>query len=948
MHVAFRAGATWSYSVGRVPIPADSLAGGPGAELTGRRAECAALDRLAAAVRSGASQALVIHGDAGVGKSALLEYLAGQVRDLQVVRAAGVQSEMELAFAAVHQLCAPMLGHLERLPGPQRDALRTVFGMSAGPAPDRFLVGLAVLSLLSDAADKQPVICLVDDQQWLDQTSAQVLTFVARRLGAESVGLVFATRVPGGALAGLPELVVEGLREADARALLETALTGPVDARVRDQIVAETRGNPLALLELPRGLPPAELAGGFGLPGAIPLPGSIEESFGQRVGALPDQTRLLLLIAAADPTGDPPLVWRAAVRLGVGPTSGGMGAAEAAAEAGLAEFGVRVRFRHPLVRSVVYRSAPIQRRRLAHGALAEVTDALIDPDRRAWHRAQATSGLDENVAAELERSADRARARGGLAAAAAFLERAAMLTPDPAKRAERALGAAGTKIQAGAFTAAEDLLAVAESGPLSELERARADLLKAQLNSVTSRGGAAPLLLAQAAKRLEPIDPALARATYLDGLTAAMFAGRLASPGGHTRDVASAARAAPRPPHPPRAPDLLLDGLAANFTDGYAAGVPFLRQALTAFGHGMSADEELRRLWLATLSALHRWDDYHWDLLSRRYVDLAHQAGALSELPLAHSTRSYMLLFAGDLAAATSLTEEGQAIAEATGSQLAPYAAMALAALRGSQAEASALIGGTLSDAGRRGEGIGMSVAEWANAVLHNGLGRYREAMRSAERALYHQEYPGMRYPGVANWAAAELIEAAARSGRTEAAAATYRWIAEMTSASGTDWALGVEARSHALLTEGEAAEGLYQEAIACLGRSRVRAELARAHLLYGEWLRRQRRRGEAREQLRVALDMLEAMGMEAFAERARHELRATGDAARKRAGAASDQQLTVQEAQIARLASDGMSNPEIGARLFLSPRTVQYHLSNVFAKLGLTSRSQLAVALSN
>ena len=948
MHVAFRAGATWSYSVGRVPIPADSLAGGPDAELTGRRAECAALDRLAAAVRSGASQALVIHGDAGVGKSALLEYLAGQVRDLQVVRAAGVQSEMELAFAAVHQLCAPMLGHLERLPGPQRNALRTVFGMSAGPAPDRFLVGLAVLSLLSDAADKQPVICLVDDQQWLDQTSAQVLTFVARRLGAESVGLVFATRVPGGALAGLPELVVEGLREADARALLETALTGPVDARVRDQIVAETRGNPLALLELPRGLPPAELAGGFGLPGAIPLPGSIEESFGQRVSALPDQTRLLLLIAAADPTGDAPLVWRAAARLGVGPTAVGPEAAGAAAGAGLAEFGVRVRFRHPLVRSVVYRSAPIQRRRLAHGALAEVTDALIDPDRRAWHRAQATSGLDENVAAELERSADRARARGGLAAAAAFLERAAMLTPDPAKRAERALGAAGTKIQAGAFTAAEDLLAVAESGPLSELERARADLLKAQLNSVTSRGGAAPLLLAQAAKRLEPIDPALARATYLDGLTAAMFAGRLASPGGHTRDVASAARAAPRPPHPPRAPDLLLDGLAANFTDGYAAGVPFLRQALTAFGHGMSADEELRRLWLATLSALHRWDDYHWDLLSRRYVDLAHQAGALSELPLAHSTRSYMLLFAGDLAAATSLTEEGQAIAEATGSQLAPYAAMALAALRGSQAEASALIGGTLSDAGRRGEGIGMSVAEWANAVLHNGLGRYREAMRSAERALYHQEYPGMRYPGVANWAAAELIEAAARSGRTEAAAATYRWIAEMTSASGTDWALGVEARSHALLTEGEAAEGLYQEAIACLGRSRVRAELARAHLLYGEWLRRQRRRGEAREQLRVALDMLEAMGMEAFAERARHELRATGDAARKRAGAASDQQLTVQEAQIARLASDGMSNPEIGARLFLSPRTVQYHLSNVFAKLGLTSRSQLAVALSN
>jgi DNA-binding CsgD family transcriptional regulator len=410
--------------------------------------------------------------------------------------------------------------------------------------------------------------------------------------------------------------------------------------------------------------------------------------------------------------------------------------------------------------------------------------------------------------------------------------------------------------------------------------------------------------------------------------------------------VARAASTAPRPPQPPRSPDLLLDGLAANFTDGYAAGVPFLRQALSTFGRGMSADEELRWLWLATESALHLWDDSHWDFLSRRYVDLAYQAGALSELPLALSTRSYMLLFGGDLTAAASLTDEGQAITEATGGQLAPYSAMALAALRGSQAETSALIGGTLSDAGRRGEGIGISVAEWANAVLHNGLGRYREAMRSAERALYHQEYPGLRYPGAANWAAAELIEAAARSGMTEAAAETYHWIAEMTSASGTDWALGVEARSHALLSEGAVAEGLYQESIACLGRSRVRAELARAHLLYGEWLRRQRRRGEAREQLRVALDMLEAMGMEAFAGRARHELRATGDNARKRADTASGQQLTVQESQVARLASDGMSNPEIGARLFLSPRTVQYHLSNVFAKLGITSRGQLALAL--
>ena len=458
-----------------------------------------------------------------------------------------------------------------------------------------------------------------------------------------------------------------------------------------------------------------------------------------------------------------------------------------------------------------------------------------------------------------------------------------MLTPDPARRAGRALAAANTKFQAGAFDAAQDLLAVAEAGPLSEFEQARVDLLRAQLAFVTNRGGDAPLLLVKAARRLEPIDTDLARATYLDALTASTLAGRLASPGGHTLEVARAASAAPRPLHDPHVPDLLLDGLAANFNEGYAAGVPLLRQALTAFGSGMSVDEELRWLWLTTLAALHLWDDERWDLLSARYVELARKAGALSELPLALSTRSLMLLFVGDLSTATALTDEGRAVIDATGSQFAPYAAMGLAALQGRQAEVSALIEATASDVALRGEGIAMSVAEWTNALLHNGLGRYPEAMHAAQRALYYQEYPGMHYPGIANWAAAELVEAAARSGMTEIAADTYRWIAEMTSASGTNWALGVQARSAALVTEGNAAEGLYQDSIMHLDRSRVRAELARAHLLYGEWLRRQRRRGDAREQLRTAHDMLEAMGMEAFAERARRELRATGETARKR-----------------------------------------------------------------
>ena len=852
-------------------------------ELTGRRAECVVLDRLMAAVRTGESRALVVHGEPGVGKTALLQYLAGQASGCRVAPAGGVQSEMELAFAVLHQLCAPMLDRLERLPAPQRDALRTAFGLSAGPAPDRFLIGLAALGLLSEVAGDRPLVCIVDDEQWLDSASAQVLAFVARRLGAESVGLVFGARVPTGDLAGLPELVVRGLREDDARALLDSALTGPMDRRVRDQVIAEAHGNPLALLELPRGGTAAELAGGFGLPGTISLSGSIEESFRRRIEALPAGTRRLLLLAAADPTGDPALVRRAARRLGVGAEAAGP-----AVEAGLAEFGVRVRFRHPLVRSVVYRSAPGQERQLAHAALAEVSDPELDPDRRAWHRAQAAPEPDEDVAGELERSAGRAQARGGLAAAGAFLERAVMLTPDPARRAGRALAAANTKVQAGAFDAAQDLLAAAGAGPLSEFEQARVDLLRAQLAFVTNRGGDAPLLLVKAARRLEPVDAGLARATYLDALTASTLAGRLASPGGHTLEVARAASAAPRPPGDPRVPDLLLDGLAANFNEGYAAGVPFLRQALAAFGRGMPADEELRWLWLTTLAALHLWDDERWDMLSARYVGLARKAGALSELPLALSTRSMMLLFAGDLATATALTGEGRAVIDATGSQFAPYAAMGLAASQGRQAEVSALIEATASDVALRGEGIAMSVAEWANALLHNGLGRYREAMRAAQQALYYQEYPGMRYPGIANWAAAELVEASARSGMTETAADTCRWIAEMTSASGTSWALGVEARSRALVTEGHGAEGLYQDSIMHLGRSRVRAELARAHLLYGEWLRRRRRRGDAREQLRTAQDMLEAMGMEAFAERARRELRATGETARKRTAAAA------------------------------------------------------------
>jgi DNA-binding CsgD family transcriptional regulator len=907
--------------------------------LRGRRSECTALGGLLDGVRGGRSAVLVLRGGAGVGKSALLDYAVASAADLRVVRAAGVEPEMGLAFAGLHQLCGPVLDRLGRLPGPQRAALETAFGLQAGPAPDRFLVGLAVLSLLSEAAGERPLVCVVDDAQWLDQASAQVLAFAARRLATESVLVLFAARETGADLRGLPELVVGDLGAVDARELLDSALRWPVDDRIRDQIVAETRGNPLALVELPRGLSPAELAGGFRLPEVLPLPGPIEQEFGRRVAGLPGPTRRLLVVAAAEPTGDLVLLRRAAGRLGICAQA----AATPAAEAGLLEFGTRVRFRHPLVRAAAYQSASLEDRQLVHRALAEAADPQADPDRSAWHRAQAAPGPDEDVAAELEQSAGLARARAGLAAAAAFLERAAALTPDPAQRAERALAAAQAKIQAGALDAVPKLLGVAKAGPPDELRDARIDLLDARLAFVSDRGRDAPPLLLKAARRLERIDIDLARATYLDAMNAARFAGRLAAPGaqgGGALAVARAARAAPRPSYPLRAPGLLLDGLAAGFTEGYSAGLPILRRALSAFGRDMSAEDELRWLWPACIAAVQLWDDGRWDAASRRYVRLARETGALSELPLALSARAFPELFAGELTAAAALISEARAATEATPGNFAPYGALGLAAWSGRKDQAGVLIEATIGEVTLRGEGIGITVTEWASAVLYNALGRYDEALTAAEE--------GSRYPdelGSATWSLVELIEAAARTGQTERATGALRRLTESTSAAGTDWALGIEMRSRALLSGGEFADRLYREAILRLGRTRVRAELARAHLLYGEWLRRQNRRVDARQQLRCSYEMLTAMGIEGFAERARRELLATGETVRKRTGETASE-LTAQEAEIARLAAEGHTNPEIGEKFFLSPRTVEWHLRKVFTKLAIRSRKELREAL--
>jgi len=900
--------------------------------LVGRDALCRRLSECVATVVAGQSCALVLRGEPGIGKTALLDYLAGQAADCRVERAGGVEPELELAFAGLHQLCAPMLDHLDHVAMPQRAALRTALGLTAGPAPDRFLVGLALLSLLSDVAEDKPLLCLVDDAQWLDQASAQVLAFAARRLGAESVGLVFAASQQTRELASLPELVVDGLRDEDARTLLGQALAGPMDAQIRDQIIAETHGNPLALLELPRGLTGTQLAGGFGLPGTTGLSSSLEESFRRRAADLPAATRSLLLLAAADPTGDAALVWRAASRLGISAE-----AAVPAMESSLAEFGARIRFRHPLVRSAVYRSAPVRAIREAHGALAEVTDAGLDPDRRAWHRAQAANGPDAEIADELERSASRARSRGGLGAAAAFLERSAVLTLAAPQRASRALAAAEAKLQAGEVGAARHLLTMAEAWPASEAWQAQVELLRARIEFAANRGSGATTLLLTAARRLESADSGLARSTYLDALSAGIFAGQLARPGNGLWEVARAALAAPPPADPSRAPDLLLDGLAAYYTEGYAAGMPVLRKALAAFGTGLSVEEELRWLWLACLTAVHVWDDAGWERMSARYLALAREAGALGEHPLALSMRAHRLLLAGQLTASESLVVQAHAATEATGVTLAPYGALSLAALQGDEGAVSALVDATAPEVTERGEGAGMAAVGMASALLYLGHGRYQEAVPAAQLAT-----ASLGTIAAPPWAIAELIEAAVRTGKTDLAADAYDRLAEMTDASGSDWALGIQARSHALLSEGAQAEVGYREATARLARTGLRICLARAHLLYGEWLRRERRRADAREQLRTAFGMLDSMGVGAFAERARRELQATGETARKRAVGSRNDQLTAQETQIARLAAAGLSNPEIGARLYISPHTVQYHLRKVFVKLGISARSQL------
>lgn len=921
--------------------------------LQGRERECAVLRELLADAVARNGRVLVLRGEAGVGKSALLDYVAEQAgldpKPFGVARVAGVQADIELAYAGLQQLCVPLLHRLDELPEPQRAALEVAFGLGVGPTPDRFLVGLAVLSLMAAAADDRPLLCIVDDAQWLDEVSLQTLGFVARRLLAEPVAIVFGVRDDdsgdAGLLAGLPELEVAGLSESDARDLLDSVVFGRLDPYVRDRVVAETRGIPLALLEVPRNVSASELAGGFRTADLRPSAGQVEEGFIRRIQSLPDTTRRLLLAAAAEPVGDAALFVRAVSHLGL--PIDDLVAAEAA---NLIEFGPHVRFPHPLMRSAAYRAAELSDRREIHRALAAATDPDQDPDRRAWHAANGAVGPDDAVAADLEASAGRAQLRGGVAAAAHFLERAVTLTADPALRARRAIAAAQAKRDAAAPEAAYELLGIAELGPLPDLHRAQAARLRAQIDFLRSRGGepgAPPLSfvarqLVAAGDRFAELDEELARETYLEALAAAMYAGRLGAPGLLDEAVSAARAALDRVEVLQRPIDFLLSGMVSRIADGVHAGTEHLRTALEM----MCTDDHQRdgqalrwmSLGLAIVqesAAGELWDETIYRRLATAAVRHAREAGALAVLPPALTFRAGVHVLAGEFATAATLIEEAATITAATGYAPTRYQALNAAAWLGSASDAVRLIDAAEADGSVRGEGRVLGLAGYLTAVLNNGLGRYAEAFAAAHRGSEYEDL------GFHSWCLFELIESAVHLGRPEDATHAIERLRERAGASGTDWGLGAVANAQALLADNEEADRLFAEAIERLERTDVALHLARARLSYGEQLRRMNRRTDARRQLTGAYEMFTAMGATAFAERARRELIAAGEKVRRQPLSSGDE-LTAQEAQIARLAADGHTNQEIGAQLFISVHTVEWHLRKVFVKLDITSRRQL------
>ncbi|MFD5628764.1 ATP-binding protein [Streptomyces sp. NPDC127072] len=883
----------------------------PTGQLVGRQAEFRRIDELTGAAREGRGGVLVLRGEAGIGKSALLDRAREAASGFRVVEVCGSQYETELPFAALHQLCVPVLGQLGELPAPHRESLRIAFGLATG-TPDAFRIGLATLELLASAARERPLLCVVDDAQWLDAASARALAFLARRVGSEPVAMILGLRLPSaaGELDDLPGLFVDGLSDTDARALLATRSHVTLDEQVRDRIMAEARGNPLALLELPR-------AGGYAPPDTSSVPTRIERSYQARLAEAPPGARLLLTVASADPTGDPGLLWPAARRLGLDVTTAGA----AATATGLVEFSTRVRFCHPLARSAVYRAADPAQRRTAHGVLADVTDPVVDPDRRAWHRAQAGTGPDDDVAAELERSASRARSRGGVEAAAAFIERAAALSLDTGRRIERTLAAVRANLDAGATDTAAELLTTVENAALDELQHARVDLLRGQIAFVRHNDGNGPMFMLRAAQRLSTPDPDWSRECFLDALEMSLVVGR--AEGVMDLVLAAAGTGAPTP----RPPDIL-DALALLASDGHRAAVPAIRAALD----GGDTPMWTRRPALASILACELWDPHTHSAVADWLMKTGRESGSPLMLRLGLAQVASSAAFRGDFGQATAAIAEEEAVADAVGGPTVWYHRLHLAAMRGRRQEASELFEAAAEAATARGAGQLVSNVHWATAVLNNGLADYPAALAAARRATA----PGDLF--LAGISLPELVEAAVRCGEHDTAVTALESLTERTEAAGTASGLGIAAYARGLVTGDE---DHYREAVEHLDKSPLLPYRARAHLLYGEWLRREGRRRDCRLHLRTAHELFSDAGLEAFAQRAADELRATGEKARSRTGHTYDQ-LTPQELYIARLVATGATSNEVAARLFLSPRTIDAHLRNIFRKLGITSRRQL------
>ncbi|MET0700347.1 MAG: AAA family ATPase [Mycobacterium sp.] len=908
--------------------------------LIGRQGEQRLLGELVDGVRHGRSGVVVVRGEPGIGKTALLGDVATRHRDFRVIRINGAETEMELAYSGVQQLCDPLMEFSSRIPSPQRTALEVALGLRSGPVPDRLLVGLAVLTLVSEAGNDHAMMCLIDDAQWVDDASLKVLAIVARRLVADRVAMIFAARDREGAqvLPGFPELRLDGLSATEARNLLNDVFPGQIDERVRETVITEAGGSPLALLELHRALTPEELAGGYGLTTASSRLARIEQTYGRQIRELPSATRLLLLIAAAEPAGRPAWLWAAADLLGVG-----IATAAPAEGVKLVTANGGISFRHPLIRSVVYQHASLPDRRRVHAALASAIGDDDAREHRAWHRAQAAAAPDEDVAAELEYCAARAGARGGSAAAATFLATAASLTPEARHRTQRALSAAAAKLDAGAQEAAGQLLAMALQAPPDEFADARIELLRTQLALSTTPITDAPQLLLASAQRLAHFDATSARETYLQAVMAAVHAGRLATEQGNSAAaVAEIARTAPTA-ESITSVDLLLDGLIVRLTEGFTAAAPLLRRAIDLYLREEAAGTADPR-WHDTTHrvSLDLFDRETYSYLAGRQLESLRAAGALSVLPTALLTNASLLVTKARFDEAAVLLEEANGIVTATTGAPLPITGVHchLEAYRGQEDRCQRIIKATIANGTARGAGSEIAGALHAQAVLLNGLGKYHEALSAAVSAA---AYDDIAMCGVA---LIELVEAASKCGEMSTATEATNRLLERTESSPTAYAAAVAARCAALVGHGDAAELLYRTAIARITECNdALVQLPRTHLLYGEWLQGEGRQNEAQEELRHAVEMFTVMGAEGFADRARRGLRATG-AAVGNGSRRRSMDLTTQEFHIATLASDGHTSREIGSTLFLSRRTVEWHLGKIFAKLNVTSRRQLRVVL--